>query len=195
MLYTERRRFTADDLLTLPDDGWRYEIVRGRLIQMAPTGVDHGAPTDNLYFAMGQYVRAHGLGKLYPAETGFNLRRPDETEDTVLAADITFVRADRVPASGEPAYPLLAPDLVVEVASEASQRPKDMADKALLWLSRDVRLVWVVWPRRQAIDVWRPGDREARQLGRGDELDGGAVLSGFRYPVAEVFRYEGVSGA
>ena len=53
MLYTERRHFTADDLLTLPDDGWRYELVQGRLIQMLPTGIDHGAPTDNLYFAMG----------------------------------------------------------------------------------------------------------------------------------------------
>ena len=188
MLYTERRHFTADDLLTLPDDGWRYELVQGRLIQMPPTGVDHGAPTDNLYFAMGQYVRAHGLGKLFPAETGFNLRQPVETEDTVLAADITFVRADRVPPPGGPVYPLLAPDLVVEVASEASQRPKDLADKARLWLARGVRVVWVVWPRRRAIDVWTPGDQEPRQLGPGDELDGGDVLPGFRYPVAEAFR-------
>jgi hypothetical protein len=36
--------------------------------------------------------------------------------------------------------------------------------------------------------VWTPGDQEPRQLGPGDELDGGDVLPGFRYPVAEAFR-------
>jgi Uma2 family endonuclease len=77
---------------------------------------------------------------------------------------------------------------VVAVASDASQRPKDLADKARLWLTRGVRVVWVVWPRRRAIDVWTPGDQEPRQLGPGDELDGGDVLPGFRYPVAEAFR-------
>jgi Uma2 family endonuclease len=68
MLYTERRHFTADDLLTLPDDGWRYELVQGRLIQMPPTGVDHGAPTDNLYFAMGQVRTGARLGQSLPGE-------------------------------------------------------------------------------------------------------------------------------
>ncbi len=188
MLYTERRHFTADDLLTLPDDGWQYELVQGRLLQMPPAGIDHGAPTDNLYFALAVHVRTHGLGKLYPAETGFNLRQPDETEDTVLAADITFVRAERVPQPGGPAFPLLAPDLVVEAASEASQRPKDMADNARLWLSRGVRQVWVVWPRARAVDVWLPGDVAARRLGADDDLDGGDVLPGFRFAVRGVFQ-------
>lgn len=188
MLDTERRRLTADDLLTLRDDGWQYELVHGRLIRMPPAGVDHGGPTDNLYFALGRYVRLHSLGKLYPAETGFNLRQPGETEDTVLAADVTFVRVGRVPSPGGPAYPLLAPDLVVEMASEASQGPKDMADKARLWLARGVRLVWVVWPRRQAVDVWRPEAPEPERLLPGQELDGLDVVPGFHFPVAAIFR-------
>jgi hypothetical protein len=36
--------------------------------------------------------------------------------------------------------------------------------------------------------MWSLGAQEPRQLGPGDELDGGDVLPGFRYPVAEVFR-------
>ena len=95
----------------------------------------------------------------------------------MLAADISVFRADRVPAPGGPAYPLLAPDLVVETAAEASQHPK-----ARLWLARGVRLVWVLWPRRHAIDVWTPGTPEPSRLGFGDELDGGDVVPGFRVP-------------
>jgi len=30
---------TADDLLALPDDGWRYEVVEGVLIRVAGSGV------------------------------------------------------------------------------------------------------------------------------------------------------------
>ncbi len=33
---------TADDLLKLPDDGWRYELVGGVLIRMPPPGFKHG---------------------------------------------------------------------------------------------------------------------------------------------------------
>ena len=29
---------TVDDLLTLPDDGWQYELVDGRLVRMAGSG-------------------------------------------------------------------------------------------------------------------------------------------------------------
>jgi hypothetical protein len=63
-----------------------------------------------------------------------------------------------------------------------------MDAKARLWLERGVRMVWVVWPRRRNIDIWLPGDDRPRAtLGTGDMLDGGDVLPGFLYPVADLF--------
>lgn len=37
---------TAEELLHLPDDGWRYALVEGELQRMTPAGFDHepGAP-------------------------------------------------------------------------------------------------------------------------------------------------------
>lgn len=184
----EPARWTAADLLTLPDDGWHYELVQGRLVRMAPTSWRHGHATNRLQRALDRFVEQHGLGEIVPAETGFNLTRPGEHDDTVLAADIAFVRADRVPPPTVDGFAHLPPDLVVETASKGQHRP-GMNAKACLWLNRSVRLVWVVWPRRQAIDVWLPGDDEPHAtLGAGDMLDGGEVLPGFIYPVAEVFR-------
>ena len=186
MLTTEQRLYTAEELYALPD-GERYELVQGRLIPMAPAGVDHGGTIDDLHFALSVYVRQHRLGKLYAAETGFNLRQPDETEDTVLAPDIAFIQTSRVPAPGGRAYPLLAPDLVVEVVSEPDETAKEVADKARLWLSRGARLVWTVWRRRQAIDVWTPGADAPRRRRPGDELEGEDVIPGFRLPVEAAF--------
>jgi Uma2 family endonuclease len=63
-----------------------------------------------------------------------------------------------------------------------------MAAKVERYLRAGVRLVWVVWPRWQQVDVWHLGDRQpARTLGVGDILDGENVVPGFTYPVANLF--------
>ena len=63
-----------------------------------------------------------------------------------------------------------------------------MAASARVYLSGGTRPVWIVWPDRERIDVWRPdGSGPATTLGLGDMLDGEDVVPGFVYPVAEVF--------
>ena len=82
----------------------------------------------------------------------------------------------------------LAPDLVVEVASPNQSRPK-MAAKARRYLQAGVRLVWVVWPKRRQVDVWRPGDTQlSTTLRIADALKGLDVVPGFSYPLVELFK-------
>jgi Uma2 family endonuclease len=61
-----------------------------------------------------------------------------------------------------------------------------MAAKVRDYLAGGARAVWVLDPRRRTVTVHRPG-REPESLSRNDTLDGGAVLPGFRLPVAEIF--------
>jgi Uma2 family endonuclease len=185
--WAEPARWVADDLLKLPDDGWHYELVRGRLVRMAPTTWGHGRITNRLQRALDRYVELHRLGEIVPAETGFNLTMPGEPDDTVLAADIAFIRADRLPPPETDSFAALAPDLVVETASKGQHKP-GMNAKARLWLERGAQLVWVVWPRRRTVDVWQPGDITPRAtLAMGDILDGGDALPGFSLPIADLF--------
>lgn len=53
---TTTRRLTAEDLLRLPEDGTRYELVRGRLIAMPPAGNSHGRRTMRLGWRLAQHV-------------------------------------------------------------------------------------------------------------------------------------------
>jgi Uma2 family endonuclease len=83
-------------------------------------------------------------------------------------------------------YPF-APDLAVEVTSPAQYRPA-MKAKAERYLAGGTALVWIVWPKRRQVDVWRPGDTQpSATLGDGDMLDGENVVPGFSYPVASLF--------
>lgn len=180
---------TVDDLLELPDDDrWRYELVEGRLVRMSPTGGGHGDIALALAATLYAWVTPRHLGRVLAAETGFQLG-----PNTVMAADFAFVRAERVPAHSSATWERfwpLAPDLVGEVVSP-SQTSDEMEAKARAWLGAGVRLVWVVWPKRQQVDVWRADSSGIAQctaiLTVADSLDGLDVLPGFTYPPADLF--------
>lgn len=90
----ERERLcTAEDLEALSGDGQRYALVRGKLIAMPPTGDLYGEIVMALSLLIGNFVRAHSLGRLYAAETGFKLT---SDPDTVLAPDFAFISQARV---------------------------------------------------------------------------------------------------
>ncbi|HEX6819296.1 MAG TPA: Uma2 family endonuclease [Ktedonobacterales bacterium] len=180
---------TADDLLKLPDDGWRYELVYGVLVRMAPTHFEHASLVHRLDRTLGNYVDPRGLGQVLAGDPGFVLSQAGKP-DLVLAPDIAFVAAARIPstgASGSTGFPRLAPDLAIEVASPSQYKP-EMNDKAKAYLDTGVRLVWVVWNDTQTVDVWRLGsDAPAATLAMGGALDGLDVIPGFSYALAELF--------
>lgn len=110
--------------------------------------------------------------------------------DTILGADVAFVRAGRLPPEESPewsSYLRLAPDLVAEIASPSQYRP-DLAEKAQHWLRAGVRLVWVIRPERRQVDVWRAGQAApSTTLTSDDALDGLDVVPGFSSPLATLF--------
>lgn len=175
---------TADELLRLPDDGWRYELVDGRLVRMSPTGGTHGLVVMALLRAVDEFVQERNLGLVLPAETGFWIS-PEGTPDTVLAPDLAFVRTSRETDARTEKFPRLAPDLIAEVASP-SQGRAELGAKARRWSDSGVRLVWIVFPDDRTVEVWRNGALH-RVLGAGEALSGEDVLPGFVTPLSELF--------
>ena len=53
---------TADELLLMKDDGFRYELVRGELRKVSPAGHRHGRIALNLTGPLFQHVRKYDLG-------------------------------------------------------------------------------------------------------------------------------------
>ena len=177
------KRMTAEELLQMPDDHMRHELIYGELTTMSPAGEEHGWVAMLFGTHLTSFVVREGLGRVYAVETGFWLARDP---DLVRASDAAFVRRERLPAAGQPpSYFRGAPDLAVEVVSP-SDRPAEIEEKVATWLAHGTRLVIVVYPLSRTARVHRPG-QPPRDLGEGDSLDGADVLPGWTLPLRELF--------
>lgn len=178
-----RSEMTAEELFNLPDDGWRYELIRGELRRMPPTGIQHGQIASLLTQLLTAYVRTHNLGVVCTAEAGFRLA---QHPDVVRAPDVAFIARERIPAEGVPAgYWPGAPDLAAEIVSP-SDRFDDVVEKVAEYVAAGTRLVWVVHPRTQTVMVYRASG-EVRLLRGHEELSGEDVIPGFTCPVSALF--------
>ena len=180
---TEARLLTADDLLRLHSEGVRGELIRGVLCRTMSTGELHGKIVTNLVVELGVFVKARQLGTIFASDSGVRLeRRPD----TVREPDIAFTSVEKLPLDAwNTGYSEVVPDVVIEVASPRDSR-RGLNDKAHMWLSHGVRLVWVVQPDTRTIDVYQL-NQAVTTLGDQDALDGLDALPGFACDVSAVF--------
>ncbi len=180
---TTRALVTADELLRMPDDGRRCELIEGELIEMAPAGLRHGEVTATIALLIGRHVRRNDLGSVFVADPGFFLQRDP---DTVRAPDVAFIAKKRLSPEGAPAgFSDTIPDLVVEVVSP-NDRAGQVQEKIEQWIEHGVKLVWLVYPECRSITVYRSLS-DVRVLHEADQLTGEPVLPEFSCPVAEIF--------
>ena len=179
---TQLRTMTADELLAMPGDGIRRELVEGELREMSPAGERHGDAAQNINRSLDAHVHARRLGRVRP-EIGYLL---ESDPDTVRAPDVSFVRADRLSAGGPvPGYFRGAPDLAVEVVSP-HDRYNEVRAKVREYLAAGTAMVIVVDPEDQTVTVHRSG-RDAVELTQADVVDGEDVVPGWKLPVRDIF--------
>jgi len=143
---------TAQDLLKMPKDGFRYELVKGELKKMSPSGQKHGKIAARFTWRLAQHVETNDLGAVYAAETGFLL---STDPDTVRAPDVAFVSRKRLEEVGEvEGFWPGAPDLVVEVISPGDTYT-EVEEKTTEWLEAGARVVIVINPRKRTATVYR----------------------------------------
>ena len=175
---------TAEELLKMPDEDMRTELVRGVVRRPAPAGNVHGRLAVNVTAPLHQHVRENDLGIVFAAETGFKIA---SDPDTVRAPDVAFVSRERVEEVGEvEGFWPGAPDLAVEVDSPGDLYT-EVEEKALGWLEAGSRMVVIVDPRNRTVSV-RCHRTEAQILTGRDTLAGGDVVPGWELPVSDIFR-------
>ncbi|MBA3943541.1 MAG: Uma2 family endonuclease [Herpetosiphonaceae bacterium] len=173
---------TAEELWLLPVADGRRELVRGEVIEAMPPGGQHGAIAVILSMLLWMWAQ-RSVGGYVGVEAGYILSR---NPDTVRHPDVSYIRADRLPASGIPeGFWPLAPDLAVEILSP-SETADEVRAKVRDFLNAGTPLVWTLYPRTQEVVVHTP-DGFARTYGSEDVLEYPSVLPGFSCNVGELF--------
>ncbi|MGH7200569.1 MAG: Uma2 family endonuclease [Planctomycetaceae bacterium] len=182
---TDTRRYTPEDLLTMPD-GDRYELIDGHLLELEMNAMSSLVGL-KLNRRIDNFVEAHALGWAFQADCTYQCfpHRPG----LVRRPDGSFIRRGRLPREQlERGHVRVSPDLAIEVVS-----PNDLAAeleaKILDYFLAGVRLVWVVYPESRTLIVHRPGGSMQRLRER-DDLCGEEVLPGFTCRIAELFPAE-----
>jgi Uma2 family endonuclease len=177
------RILTEEDLLRVPKDGRKYELVDGE-IRVSPAGARHGSIIMKLGGRLNSFVEERRLGRIFDGQTGFRLPGRTPQKD-VRSPDVSFVVAGRL--AGEDLtedFLDMAPDLAVEVLSPSDRR-RDILEKVGEFLDAGTRLVWVIDPRQRSAAVYR-SLTEVREIKEPALLDGEDVLPGFSCPLAEI---------
>lgn len=175
-----RTLLSIEDFAKLPDEGLLYELDDGELITMAPASEEHGDIGAEFTMVLRQFVKAHGSGKVYNADTGFRLSR-----DTVRAPDVAFVRKDRLGPRASKSFFEGTPDLAVEIFSPSDSVPQLMR-KVRQYFTAGTHTVWVVYSESRQVHVFEAAGKD-RILNADDALECSELLPGFGVQIGALF--------
>ncbi len=140
----ETKRWTLDELHSLPDDGNKYELVRGELfVTPAPSG-QHESILAALSGRLTPYVVANGLGLVYHPRAVLRFEDSEVEPDLMVRQPWGHAETDWATA------PL--PSLIVEVLSP-STRKRDRMQKRTFYADARVPEYWIVDPERKTVTV------------------------------------------
>ena len=159
---------------------WNYELINGTIVEKKWRTWDRAVVVSLLAFALGDCVRRNGLG--IPA-----IKRP-----VCLPDDPFNYRFIDVSVVLDPSYRInksgpcrVMPEVIAEV-KPCTERYQKLRHKAHFYLSGGAKLVWLVFPGKHTVEVYRP-EMPVITLNSENLLEGYDVLPGFSVPVRELF--------
>jgi len=167
------------------DDGERYEIIDGKRVEMPPMSAFASILASRIVVQINIFALANQAGEAV-TDTLFRLPLPRSRNRRPDGAFVSYKRwpKDKPQRVRDNAWDVV-PDIAIEVVS-----PTDFAEDLLIKLDEYFRagvlLAWVVYPSLRLIHVYESMTR-IRVVTSADELDGAAVLPGFRVAAATLY--------
>lgn len=151
------RKWTRDQVLALPDDGNRYELVAGELLGTPAPPSLHQDAVLALYDWVAPYVRRNRLGHVSVAPADLELRPGEIYQPDLFVVPLVDGRRPREWAEYR------RPLLVVEVSSPGTAR-YDRVVKRPAYQDAGVAEYWIVDLDARLVERWRPDDARPEML-------------------------------
>ncbi|MFN8583444.1 MAG: Uma2 family endonuclease [Gemmatimonadaceae bacterium] len=143
------RYYTREEVLAIPDDGNRYELVHGELLVSPAPRALHQRAVFSIARTLHDYVHVHRMGEVLIAPADIAFGRP---EAVLVQPDVFVVGPEHLGQEWEDIRQLR---LVVEVLSPSTVR-YDRFTKRRLYQEVQVPVYWIIDPEQQRAEVWTP---------------------------------------
>ena len=150
-----KRKLDYSDLQVTPDDGKRYELVRGGILVTPSPSPVHQRISKRLQRQLEAYFETRSLGEVFDAPIDLILTERDVfVPDLVVVSDPSHISKRGIEAP---------PALVVEILSPSTQ-VQDRGLKARRYAELGVEHYWIVDPVRQHLECHRLAEGAFRPL-------------------------------
>jgi Uma2 family endonuclease len=144
-------RWTRAEVLELPDDRNRYELVDGELLVSPSPSSPHQWAVSGLHERIAPFVREHRLGAAAVSPADLDFRAGHLLQPDLFVTRLVEGRRPRDWAE------VGVPHLVVEVLSPSTAR-YDRIVKRAFYQRAGVAEYWIVDLDGRVVERWRPGD-------------------------------------
>ncbi len=176
---THERLYTADEFLRIASQtDKKLELIDGVIVEMSPTEY-HGLIAARIAARLLPFVEARKLGRV---SVEVSHRSPVD-DANVRLPDVSYISAEHGLDVVRRGPVMQMPDLAVEIQSPDDDKAA-MRRKVAYYLANSSRMVWLVFPDDQTVEVHTP-DADPRTVT--DTVDGGTLLPGFSLPLRVVF--------
>jgi Uma2 family endonuclease len=175
--------FTADEFeqfVTLPENRDRhFELIEGEIVEKGLGTEEHGLIVGNIVFALKTYVNATKQGRVV---IEVSAKDPNDKQN-VRQPDVSYYADASRPITRKGATPQM-PDLAIEIQSP-DDTIKSLRDKAAYYLSKNVSMVWLIFPSKRLLEIYTPDEQEVLTVT--DTLTDLSLLPSFALNVSDVF--------
>ena len=175
------RRWTREEVLALPDDGNRYELIDGELLVTPSPRVVHQLAVWALYDRVQPYVQAHRLGRTGLAPSDLDLESGQFVQPDLFVGSLYQGRLPRE-------WPeFRVPLLIAEVLSPSTALT-DRIKKRRRYQASRVGEYWIVDVDARVIERWRPDDERPEILAERIEWQPRPDIAPLAIDLSEYFR-------
>jgi Uma2 family endonuclease len=176
-------QWTYADYAAIPDDGKRYEVVKG-VLYMSPSAIPpHQDISLEIAAYLRQFVKLTGRGLIF-AEMDVEL-----TPGDVLRPDVLVVLKEHYSRIGS-SHIIGAPDLVVEILSPSTMS-SDFHEKRDAYERAQVPEYWIVSPGERVVQLFVLEKGLYRSFGafQGDDVLPTRIAPDWSVPVKKFFAF------